>query len=114
MWKEEGIFLLILKEFFYMYGSERDVVRGQHAKSNSIKLSVMTESPGILTTADITDSDWEAYVDSENAELLEVNLTFRRVEIPSGQHEVIFKYEPKITYVGLIYAFSGMFFKLYC
>ncbi|WP_233897462.1 YfhO family protein [Tenacibaculum piscium] len=43
---------------------------------------------------------WNAYLDGVKTEHYQVNYVLRGMEIPKGNHEIIFKYEPKIIQTG--------------
>lgn len=43
---------------------------------------------------------WNVYVDGENIPHYRVNYVLRGLEIPEGQHTVVFKYEPKVIKTG--------------
>lgn len=76
--------------------------------TNSVIISVDSQSPGILVTSDIYDSGWTVYVDGKKQNILEVNTAFRGVEIQSGHHQVLFIFRPAIVYIGIICALGGI------
>ncbi|WP_233898703.1 YfhO family protein [Tenacibaculum piscium] len=43
---------------------------------------------------------WNAYLDGVKTEHYQVNYVLRGMEIPKGNHEIVFKYEPKIIQTG--------------
>lgn len=43
---------------------------------------------------------WEAYIDGEHVEHIRVNYLLRALKIPAGEHEVVFKFEPRTYYAG--------------
>lgn len=43
---------------------------------------------------------WQAYIDGEAVDHIRANYALRALKIPSGQHEIIFKFEPKTFYIG--------------
>lgn len=46
------------------------------------------------------DKGWEAYIDGEKADHIRVNYLLRGLKVPSGQHEIVFKFEPSTYYIG--------------
>ena len=45
---------------------------------------------------------WTAYVDGEEAEILRANYVLRALELPAGNHELIFEFDPASYKVGSI------------
>ncbi len=43
---------------------------------------------------------WRAFVDDSEAEILQVNYVLRGLELPPGNHEIEFRFEPDAYYVG--------------
>ncbi len=50
---------------------------------------------------------WNAYIDSEEVDHIRVNYILRGMELPAGNHEIVFKYEPVSVKYGDV--FSGFF-----
>ena len=46
------------------------------------------------------EKGWNAYIDGTKSEILRVDYTLRGLEIPAGDHEVIFKFEPNVIKTG--------------
>ena len=67
-----------------------------------IVLSVYSTVPGFLLLADQYYPGWSASVNSDDAEILEANGTFRLVEVPAGMSTVEFVYRPMSLYVGAL------------
>jgi hypothetical protein len=68
---------------------------------NTVKIEVALDRDGYLVLSDIYYPGWRAYVDGEEREILRANYAFRAVPLESGQHIVLFKYDPLSFKVGL-------------
>jgi hypothetical protein len=68
---------------------------------NAVKIEVSLDRDGHLVLSDTYYPGWRAYVDGEEKEILRANYAFRAVPLESGQHTVLFKYEPPSFKVGL-------------
>ena len=47
-----------------------------------------------------TDNDWKVYIDGVPTSHFRVNYILRAMEVPVGQHEIIFRFEPKSYFIG--------------
>ena len=61
---------------------------------NAVKVEVALDRDGYLVLNDTYYPGWRAYVDGEEKEILRANYAFRAVPLESGQHTVLFKYDP--------------------
>ena len=54
---------------------------------------------------------WNAYIDGELKDHVRVDYVLRGLEIPAGDHDVIFRFEPKSVSTGnlIVYLSSGLF-----
>ena len=46
------------------------------------------------------DKGWKAYVDGKEVPILRANYLLRALQLPGGNHEVVFKFEPKSYHTG--------------
>lgn len=46
------------------------------------------------------ENGWNAYVGGVEADIVRVNYTLRGIELPAGQHEIIFRFEPQVVKTG--------------
>lgn len=69
--------------------------------NNRIELSVQANSYGFLLLNEISYPGWNAYLDGAPARVWQANYLFRAVEIPPGEHEVEFRFEPDSLKLGL-------------
>ena len=68
---------------------------------NAVKIELALDRDGYLVLSDTYYPGWRAYVDGEEKEILRANYAFRAVPLESGQHTVLFKYNPPSFKVGL-------------
>ena len=76
------------------------------------KVRVETESAksAILVFSDAYDPGWKAFVDGEPTRLYRVNYNFRAIEVPAGDHQISFVYQPLSFKVGLFLSLgTGIF-----
>lgn len=62
-----------------------------------IRLEANAAAPAILLLNDKHSPNWKVSVDGQPATLLRCNYLMRGVQVPTGRHEVVFRYEPSIT-----------------
>ncbi len=68
---------------------------------NAVKIKVTLGWDGYLVLSDTYYPGWRVYVDGEEREILRANYAFRAVPLESGQHTVLFKYDPLSFKMGL-------------
>ena len=66
-----------------------------------VKIKTQSSSDGFLFLSDTYYPGWKAYVDGQEKKIYLANYAFRAVEVPQGEHEIIFRYEPKSFWWGL-------------
>jgi hypothetical protein len=64
--------------------------------------------PALLCFFDVYYPGWEVSVDGRPADLERVDYTFKGVFVPSGEHEVVFRYRPASLREGLILSLAGL------
>ncbi len=62
----------------------------------------------LLFISDAYDKDWNVYIDNTKSELLRADYALRAVAVPSGLHQVVFRYEPKSFIWGLAATVSSI------
>lgn len=55
---------------------------------------VRSTEPGYLVTTDAYYPGWRAYVDGVPTPIYRANIAFRAIEVPEGEHRVVYRYEP--------------------
>lgn len=67
---------------------------------NYITADIQTEEDTFVNFSQCYYPGWKAYVDGEETELYEVNGLIMGMEVPAGNHEICFSYEPVVIWVG--------------
>jgi hypothetical protein len=66
-----------------------------------VVVAVVSLDDAFLVLSDSFFPGWRAYLDGAEQPILRGDLLFRVVQIPTGDHEVIFRYEPVSLLLGL-------------
>src|SRR5262249_50742343 len=69
-------------------------------RPNRVILRVDLDRPGYLVLADVWYPGWTFSVDGEATPIYLADYLFRAVELPAGNHEVVFRFEPRSYQVG--------------
>ncbi|MEC5144968.1 YfhO family protein [Chitinophaga sp. 212800010-3] len=68
---------------------------------NQLKYSAENSQAGFGVFSDIYyPAGWKAYIDGKEEQIIRVNYALRGLTIPSGKHEIIFKFEPATFFTG--------------
>ena len=76
-------------------------------EDQEVKIKTQSSADGFLFLSDTYYPGWKAYVDPSTSsgqvekKIYRANYAFRAVEVPKGEHEVVFKYEPKSFWWGI-------------
>ena len=72
-------------------------------RNDSIRYSSNAASPQFAVFSEIFyDRGWNAYIDNKPAPIIKTNYALRGLSIPAGQHEIVFRFEPKSYKYGNI------------
>jgi len=77
--------------------------------SNYIEIKSNTKQNGLLFFSDNNYPGWRARVDGSPAKIITANHTFRVVEVPKGEHIIIFEYIPYSFYFGAAISAISLF-----
>lgn len=69
---------------------------------NEVKIKVNATNECFLVLSDNYFSGWKAFVNEKLTPIYLANHTFRAVRVPKGESQVLFKYQPKSVYIGLV------------
>jgi len=61
----------------------------------------------LLYLSDVYAKDWNVYIDGQKSQILRTHYALRSVAVPTGIHQVHFKYQPKSFTYGLIISSSS-------
>ena len=75
-----------------------------------IQLQAKATAPAVLLLNDKHDSNWSVFVDGKPAPLLRCNFLMRGVQVPAGEHTVVFSFAPpfRMFYVSLAGILIGL------
>jgi hypothetical protein len=77
-------------------------VRIMRYQQDQIDLQAEMAAPGLLVLSDAYYPGWKMTVDGRPASLLRVNYALRGAYLPSGAHDVVFRFAPVVCYIGLV------------
>jgi hypothetical protein len=81
---------------------ENDSVTINDLSDDAIRLSTTTSARGILVVSDAYDSNWKAYVDGDEVDILVADYALRGIPIAAGNHVVEMRYESLTLRIGLV------------
>lgn len=84
---------------------KKEPVKIDSYKSNTVDLTVHSESRQFLFLSDSYYPGWKAYVDGEETEILRANYLFRAILVEPGEHQVRFEYDPLSFKLGMAITF---------
>ncbi len=72
-----------------------------HYQPHSVEVKAEMAAPGLMVLSDTYYPGWHVSVDGSPAQLVRVNHALRGVFVPRGSHRVVFRFAPRVFYVGL-------------
>ncbi|MBC8290946.1 MAG: YfhO family protein, partial [Planctomycetes bacterium] len=70
-------------------------------EANEVEIQVEASSPGQAVLRDLMFPGWEVTVDGESAEAKRCDRLFRAVDVPAGNHTIVWAYRPASLSAGL-------------
>lgn len=84
------------------------VIRLKEFKPNYLKYESNNSNDGFAVFSEIYyGNGWNAYIDGELQPHIRVNYVLRGMEIPAGNHNIEFKFEPKVVETGSTIALAS-------
>jgi len=93
--------------------SQDDSATITHYSLNQVNISTQTQSPTILVLTDTNYPGWQVTIDGQQTDLLTAHGIFRAVELPAGEHQVVFTFKPKSFFYGVIISSATLLFILF-
>jgi hypothetical protein len=84
--------------------SSQDTVVITEYLPNSVTIRAELGAPGMLVLSDLCYPGWSAAVDGTSVKIYRVDGVIRGVELPAGNHTVVFSYFPAGLGIGLVIA----------
>ena len=72
-----------------------------------VEIQASTSQPGLLVLSDSYYPGWTATIGGTPVDVYRVNLALRGVMLPSGDHTVVFQYQPRWLQIGAVVSLSG-------
>lgn len=77
-------------------------------EANQITLSAKRSTPGFLVLSEIWyPAGWEATINGEPAKIYKTNFVLRGIQVPVGEHQITFTFEPAAVYWGNLFSWIG-------
>lgn len=84
-------------------------------KSREITIKTKNSAQSLLVLSEIYyPAGWNAYIDGAPTEIYRTNYILRSVVVPAGEHEVVFKFEPKMYALGYMLSNAAWGIALLC
>ncbi len=81
--------------------SPDDYARIISYSAERVVIDAQLKEPGLLVLSDMMYPGWQVYVDGAKQPVLTTDLILRGVRLESGEHQIIFRYQPPLLTVGL-------------
>lgn len=69
-------------------------------KPERVEIQVSLGSPGWLVLTDTYYPGWQASLNDQPVDILPVDILFRAVQVPAGEHVLLFEFKPRSVYLG--------------
>jgi len=97
----------------YVKGDDR--VKLKTATFNRLAFSVDAQATGFFTLSFPFDKRWRAEVDGSKAKIFRGNGYLQAIKMPSGEHEIEFRYSSPAVFIGMLvscltFLFAGCYF----
>ncbi len=89
-----------------------DEVKITDFKANQVKLEAESRGNSMLFLSEVYYPEWKAYVDGKETKIYKAFGLFRAIYLPKGKHNIEFKWDPKIFYIGALISLVTFVFVL--
>jgi hypothetical protein len=90
-----------------------DEIRQTYFNNDTIVYQSSTRNARTAVFSEIYYKDWKCYIDGKPADYFKVNYVLRGLNIPSGKHEISFRFEPAVFFLSkTITMYAGWFITL--
>ncbi len=77
------------------------IIKLTHYKANELQYKSSAKSPQLAVFSEMYyQPGWNAYIDGELTSHFRVDYVLRGMEIPTGNHDIVFKFEPSVIKTG--------------
>ncbi len=73
-----------------------------------VDLRTSSDRPAYLFTSEVVYPNWQATIDGQPAETLTADGIFRALDVPAGDHHIVFQYVPQPFFVGAAISSFGL------
>ena len=92
------------------FGDENAEIIDRERGFNRMTFNISVgDGGGFLVTGENYYPGWKAYVDGEETEIYKTDYLLMGVNVPSGEHTIEFRFQPRSVLVGMIGSVSGIF-----
>ena len=81
--------------------SPEDTAKIEKLTDTEIEIKTSSIAPSFLVLSDTYYPGWQAFVDGQPTKIFQTDYVLRGVEVPAGEHTVIFRYRPTSFHMGL-------------
>jgi hypothetical protein len=81
---------------------------------NLVEIRTQSRKNGFLVFSDTYYPGWQAWVDGVEYSIMRANYDFRAVQLPAGEHTVVFKFTSRYLMAGLFISLVGIFIAGFC
>lgn len=77
-------------------------------KPNYLKYASSNANKGLAVFSEVYyGNGWKTFIDGEETQHIRVNYTLRGLEVPEGEHEIVFKFDPDVVKTGSTIALAS-------
>ncbi len=92
----------------YIENLKADTVGRIDVSTNQVQINVSFAENKIQCLAVPYGKGWSAYIDGERAAIYKINNVFMGMEIPEGEHSIVFKYQTEGIRMGIFISLASV------